>query len=329
MVIDITNPQNPQHTGSANTPGEARGVALLGTHAYVADAYSLQVIDIANPQSPVIVGSVGTPGSGLPGLNGACGVAVSGNHAYVADISGLQVIDITTPTNPVIIGSVDLPGLARGVAVSATHAYVADGAAGLQVLHAQCSATTPVFLTSFTISSTDGVVEIRWTIQSGEIDGEFRLGAWRGDARWDVALDTQQGPDFVAFDRSPEVAEGGDVLYRLLYRDPGQGWLVLAEQSLALGTALGVRLLGPYPNPANARVVIPFSAGRAGRARLTVHDVAGREVARVFEGALRRGAGQWIWSVEDAPGVTLPAGVYVVRLATEHGVQARKVVLVE
>jgi hypothetical protein len=28
-------------------------------------------------------------------------------------------------------------------------------------------------------------------------------------------------------------------------------------------------------------------------------------------------------------GVKLPAGVYVVRLATEHGVQARKVVLVE
>ena len=69
-------------------------------------------------------------------------------------------------------------------------------------------------------------------------------------------------------------------------------------------------------------------AGRAGHVRLTVHDVAGREVARVFEGAMRSGPAQWVWSVVRTRG-NLASGVYVVRLATESGVQARKVVLVD
>jgi len=90
------------------------------------------------------------------------------------------------------------------------------------------------------------------------------------------------------------------------------------------------RLMALYPNPASGRVVIPFSSGYGERVRRTVYDVAGREVARVFEGWLRPGTGQWIWSVEDERSrIKLAAGVYVVRLRTEHGVQARKLVLVE
>ena len=49
--------------GSVDTPGNARGMAVSGTYAYVADDDSgLQVIDITNPASPQIVGSVDTPG---------------------------------------------------------------------------------------------------------------------------------------------------------------------------------------------------------------------------------------------------------------------------
>jgi hypothetical protein len=55
------------------------GVAIVRTHAYVADeASGLLVIDISNPASPQIVASVDTPGF-------AFDVAVAGNHAYVAD----------------------------------------------------------------------------------------------------------------------------------------------------------------------------------------------------------------------------------------------------
>jgi hypothetical protein len=118
------------------TPDRALGVAVSGTHAYVADGGSgLQVIDITNPESPRIVGSVDTPGN-------AMGVAVSGTHAYVTDGNrGLQVIDITDPESPEIVGSVDTPDKARGVAASGSLACVADGLGGLQILPVQCEAS--------------------------------------------------------------------------------------------------------------------------------------------------------------------------------------------
>jgi hypothetical protein len=48
--------------GSVDTPQHAKGVAVAGAVAYVADEGSgLQVIDVSNPEQPEIVGSVDTP----------------------------------------------------------------------------------------------------------------------------------------------------------------------------------------------------------------------------------------------------------------------------
>jgi hypothetical protein len=60
-----------------------------------------------------------------------------------------------------------------------------------------------------------------------------------------------------------------------------------------------------------------------------VHDVTGREVARVFEGWLGPGSGQRSWSGKDGRGINLAAGVYMMRFMTEQGVQVRKLVKVE
>jgi len=40
-------------------------------------------------------------------------------------------------------------------------------------------------------------------------------------------------------------------------------------------------------------------------------------------------SGQWSWSGEDARGMKVAAGIYVVRLVTDRGVQARKLVVLE
>src|SRR4030067_572258 len=55
--------------GRVDTPHYANAVAVLGTHAYVADYdYGLQVIDITDPAAPLVVGYADTPGK-------ACDVA--------------------------------------------------------------------------------------------------------------------------------------------------------------------------------------------------------------------------------------------------------------
>src|SRR5262245_12203707 len=56
-VVDIQPPISPP-AARVDTPGNAQGVALAGTYAYVADGSSLQVVSVADRLAPVIVGSV-------------------------------------------------------------------------------------------------------------------------------------------------------------------------------------------------------------------------------------------------------------------------------
>jgi hypothetical protein len=96
QVLDISSPANPTNIGGCGMSGNALGVAVNGSYAYVADSDAgLEVIDIRNPAAPVAVGGHDTGGTALA-------VAVGGQYAYVADgIDGLQVIDISKPTAPV------------------------------------------------------------------------------------------------------------------------------------------------------------------------------------------------------------------------------------
>src|SRR6185369_1379918 len=96
QVIDVSNPTNCVLVGRVDPPGFrgmpgfARGVAVSGNYAYVADPGAafgsvllggLHVIDVSNPSNCVLVGSCATSDAPI-------GVAVSGNYAYVASFAG-------------------------------------------------------------------------------------------------------------------------------------------------------------------------------------------------------------------------------------------------
>ncbi len=122
---------SPVLAGSYDTPGDAVGVFVSGSYAYVADGNSgLQVIDVSNPSSPTLAGSYDTQGH-------FWGLFVSGGYAYVANgSSDLQVINVSIPTAPTLAGSYDTPGIAwGGVFVTDDYAYVADGSSGLQIIN--------------------------------------------------------------------------------------------------------------------------------------------------------------------------------------------------
>jgi hypothetical protein len=68
--------------------------------------------------------------------------------------------------------------------------------------------------------------------------------------------------------------------------------------------------LGAHPNPFNPRTSFSFSVPQADEVALTVHDVRGREVARLFEGHREAGRHEVVWEA----GAAMPAGVYFGRL---------------
>jgi hypothetical protein len=92
-VVAQAQALNMDLVGSYNTPGEAIGVVVSGSLAYVADeGGGFRIIDVSNPAAPQQRGALQTAGV-------AQDVAVSGNYAYLAAAgAGLRIIDVSNPT---------------------------------------------------------------------------------------------------------------------------------------------------------------------------------------------------------------------------------------
>jgi hypothetical protein len=103
------------------------------------------------------------------------------------------------------------------------------------------------------------------------------------------------------------------------------GSLTLAAPSTAperpAGKALTFELGRNYPNPFNPSTVIPFRLAHPGRAKLSVFDVRGREIAVLDDGFHEAG----IHSVPFGAG-GLPSGVYFVRLRAGESSAVEKII---
>ena len=129
QVVDVSDPQNPFILGTADTPGSATEIALVGTTAFVADSDAgLQVVNVAVTTAPTIIGAVDTPGL-------AVDIKVAGDFAYIADSGqGLRIVDVSTPTDPVLRGAEPLLTEASGVDLDGLTAFVANGSGGLRAV---------------------------------------------------------------------------------------------------------------------------------------------------------------------------------------------------
>ncbi len=127
--IDSGECAHPQLLGSVETPNQAKGLAVSGYIACVADFNAgLQVIDISNPPFPKIIGSHDTTAR-------ASDVEIVGATAFVAQgNAGLITLDITDPTAPIYLGEFDSQGSVKDITVEGDYAYLADNFLGVVVL---------------------------------------------------------------------------------------------------------------------------------------------------------------------------------------------------
>ena len=85
-----------------------------------------------------------------------------------------------------------------------------------------------------------------------------------------------------------------------------------------------------YPNPFNPATTIPLTlpAG-ASEVDLTIYNVLGQPVRRVWAGSLAAGAHQLAWDGRDTQGQLVAAGVYWYRLQVDDQTSTRKMVKIE
>lgn len=131
MVFDVSNPDSIELIGSTPTPGEARALAISGTHAYVGDQnFGLVIVDILDPYNPEIAGYYQI------GNYHIRSVFVLGDYAYLGVRSwGLYVFNISAPGNPTLAGIYDPGYTVDGVWVEDSLAYIADFWNGLSVVN--------------------------------------------------------------------------------------------------------------------------------------------------------------------------------------------------
>ena len=85
----------------------------------------------------------------------------------------------------------------------------------------------------------------------------------------------------------------------------------------------GLRFVGPRPNPAWNEVILALELDRAVPVRVTVYDIAGREVARPIADERLVGRVTRAWRP-----VGLPSGVYYVRADLGDRREIRKMIWV-
>ncbi len=84
-----------------------------------------------------------------------------------------------------------------------------------------------------------------------------------------------------------------------------------------------------YPNPFNPRTIVRFDLDRDGPVHLDVFDIRGRLVATLRDGWTCAGPVSAPWDGRDRDGRSVPGGVYLFRLRTDHGATSTRGVLLK
>lgn len=128
LVVDVSDPSNPQKVNSYDTPDIGRGVRISGYYGYLAEMFGLRIIDVSNPLYPNELGFCNIPLE-------ISGIEISNSYAYLIGgyYGGLRIIDISNPANPVLIGSYDTLYQPTDIAVSDSYAYITTGR-GLEII---------------------------------------------------------------------------------------------------------------------------------------------------------------------------------------------------
>ena len=82
-----------------------------------------------------------------------------------------------------------------------------------------------------------------------------------------------------------------------------------------------------YPNPFNGNTMISFSLQEAGNVDVTVYDVLGRQVSRIYSGYLPSGIHQYAWPAANEQ--TPKSGVYYYRLTVNGHSQTGKMMFLK
>lgn len=193
---------------------------------------------------------------------------------------------------------------------------------------ANATIVTPVAVADFAAEPGQAQVALRWQVESGAAPA-FRVEVAPAGGGLTRSLEAEPLTDgrWRALDTSPALLAGGNFVYRLFGREPGEDWRELRSLSVELPATLST-LLPPWPNPASPEARVSFLLTAPGRASLTICDPLGRRLRALTDAVLPAGPQDFVWDGRDEAGRALASGVYLAVLKTAGFTQSRRVVLI-
>ncbi len=359
-IRDLSVPEDPPLAGTLLTDHEVHNLVSIGDHAYAQCEGALVVLDVENPLSPLVIEEMPMNDSGscaavstesllLAGDDGLfaydlriqgpghpvqvgslSGIAfddveLSGGVAYlVVRDQGMLIVDVTDPANLEVIGRFYIPYLSDTSLVG--NCLAATTLQGYFILLAlDCSDSVPIAVQDFSATWQDSGFRLAWRLARDT--AVLRLDAIAGDRTWTVPW-TREADGYAALDLDGPLLPGESVTYVLSARDDGGVWQELSRTTATV-PELTTALLAPHPNPFNPTTTLAFTLERPQDVRLTIHDLAGREVRRLVDVRLPAGRHTSPWDGRDRAGQALPAGMYLARLQAGDRVETRKLSLVK
>ena len=141
------------------------------------------------------------------------------------------------------------------------------------------------------------------------------LGIWTADGTLVAQIDWEKGQadEGTSWARVPDITGDFQTVNTPTPGAPNQVQTAIAEQ--AAGVPEAFRLLGNWPNPFNANMIIAFDVARTVPVYLVVYDVLGRRVRALHSGeTLTAGHYRTSWNGRDDEGRPAASGIYLYRL---------------
>ncbi len=89
-----------------------------------------------------------------------------------------------------------------------------------------------------------------------------------------------------------------------------------------------IRLLTSYPNPFNSATTILFENDQLQHVELSVYNVRGQHIRKLFAGDLKTGHQTFMWDGRDASGADVTSGIYLCVLSTASGKKVQRMALI-
>jgi len=327
-IIDVTNPASPTLAGTY-TDHSVKDVQVIGNIAYIASSDfngGFIILDVSNPSNPSLIHQY-NPG----GLPGPFDIAVVGNYAYLSAPVGtadIILLDITNLNNPIELENYTPPIGSSDIQAVGPYLYLASGPAGLEIL-LNTLIPVPVELTSFTASTLNGKVTLKWTTATEKNNYGFEIQRKQINSDWQK-IGVVEGHGTTTETNTYEYVDNigliasNSVSYRLKQLNFDGSYEYSTELLVNNITPNKYVLEQNYPNPFNPSTVINYSIPSSGFVKLEAYNILGKKVATLVNEF--KEAGSYEISFD---GSNLASGIYLYSIQVGNFNSTKKMLLLK